>query len=150
MTARWGVVAAAVALCGCSSAEKGAEGPWGLARDGFQVMLYSPRATVKMGEPIKILVRLRNAKGEINTFPSSADLALRISRGDETLGDDIDYVTLAPAAIELPPGHSMSALLKTYSTEEGKAKFCKGPGLYRFAGTLNKLELPAVEIHVQP
>ena len=153
MTARRGTAAAVLAglvLCGCSGTDEKAEGAWGLARDGIQAMLYSPRATVKAGEPIEIHVRLRNVKGEINTFRLSADLTLTISRGDEAVGDDVDYVTLAPAAIELPPGHTHSALLRTYSTERGKAEFCKEPGLYRFAGKLNELELPALEIHVQP
>ena len=153
MTARWGIAAAVVAglaLCGCSGTDEKAEGAWGRAREGIQAMLYSPRATVKAGEPIEIHVRLRNAKGEINSYRSSADVALTISRGDEAVGDDVDYVTLAPAAIELPPGHTHAALLKTYSTEKGKAKFCGEPGFYRFVGKLNELDLPALEIHVQP
>jgi hypothetical protein len=136
-------------FCGCSGSGEKAEGGWGNAESGVQAMLYSPRATWKVGERVEVRVKLRNQKGEIESFPSSANLSLRISRGDERVGDDIDYVTLAPEAIKLSPGQVVDLLLRQYATDPTSAKVCTRPGVYRFAGRLGKLELPPLEIRVE-
>ncbi|HUT35878.1 MAG TPA: hypothetical protein VNE39_20490 [Planctomycetota bacterium] len=141
---------AALAAWGCSSSADGpAEGAWGPVTDGFRAMLYAPRAAVSLGEPVELRVRVRNTTGEIRDFASAHDLRLRISRGDKGAGDDMDYVTLAPEAIKLSPGREQDFALRTYPTAGEAAKFCGARGLYRFQGTLGKLELPAIELRVE-
>jgi len=138
-----------LALQGCSESVGPAEGSWGRAEDGIQAMLHSPRAVWKVGEAIELRVRLRNQKGEIRNFPSGADLLLKVSRGDEPLADDVDYVTLADEGIKLSPGHVVDFPLRHYATAGDDATVCKGPGLYRFAGKLGDQELPPLEVRVE-
>jgi len=144
-----GVLVAALAVLGCSSTGQDAEGAWGKAEDGFRAMLHSPRALLKEGEQIEIRIRIRNTEGEIRDFPSSGDLVLKLSRSDKDLGDDVDYVTLAPEAIKLAPGEERDFLLRRYPTAGPQATLCRGPGAYRFRGTFRKLDLPPLEVRVQ-
>ncbi|HRR82181.1 MAG TPA: hypothetical protein P5532_05655 [Planctomycetota bacterium] len=139
-----------LALVGCSSGtQERAEGAWGAVADGFRASLRSPRAVVALGEPIELRVRVRNAVGEIRDFASAHDVALRVSRGDASVGDDLDYVTLAPEAMKLPPGEEREFPLRKYPTSGDAAKLCGARGLYRFQGTLGKMELPPIEIRVE-
>lgn len=137
------------AVVGCSSSSQEVEGGWGPVRDGVQAMLYSPRGVWKVGEQVQVRLRLRNVKGEIKNFPSSADLTLRITRSDDPVADDVDYVTLAPEGIRLSPGQVLNCPLRTYPTDPASAKVCKGRGLYRFRGKLGELELPPLEVRVE-
>ena len=152
MRCRWHILGAAligVVLQGCSGSGERAEGAWGKAIDGVQAMLYSPRAVWKTGERVEVGVKLRNKTGEIANFRSSADLILNISRGDESIADDVDYVTLAPEGIKLLPGQLVALPLRSYPTSAADAKILKGPGVYRFAGRLGKLELPPLDVRVE-
>lgn len=135
---------------GCSSSTpERVEGAWGAAADGFRASLRSPRAVVTLGEPIELRVRVRNAVGEIRDLASAHDVALHVSRGDRGVGDDLDYVTLAPEAIKLPPGEEREFLLRKYATSGDAAKLCGARGLYRFQGTLGKMDLPPIEVRVE-
>lgn len=134
---------------GCSSSKtQRVEGAWGKEGDGFQAMLVSPASLVSGGEKIALHVRVRNLMGEIADFASGHDLTLKVSHGDKDIGDDVDYVTLAPQAIKLAPGQEMDFPLRQYATGVD-AKLCKGRGLYRFRGKLGKLELPPIEVRVE-
>ncbi len=141
---------AALAAVGCSSgsAER-AEGAWGRAEGGFQAMLHSPRATVRLGEAVELRVKVRNATGEVSDLASGHDLTLRVSRGDKSVGDDVDYVGLAAKGIQLAPGEERDFPLRQYATDGVGAALCKGRGLYRFRGTLGRMELPPVEVRVE-
>lgn len=141
---------AALVLLGCSSgSSERVEGARGKEEDGFQAMLCSPRAVVAVGEAVELHVRVRNATGEVRDLASAQDLMLKISRGDKDTGDDVDYVTLAPAAIRLSPGQERDFLLRQYATAGAEAKFCSGKGPYRFRGKLGRLELPPIEVRVE-
>ena len=136
-------------LDGCADSPQKAEGPWGAPNDGFQAMLLSPRATVTLGEPIELQVRIRNLVGEHRSFPSAGDLTLKVMRGDADVADDMDYVNLAPEAIPLAPGQERVFPLKKYPTGDAAAPIGKQRGLYRFSGRLGKLALPPIEIRVE-
>ena len=144
------VLTIALMLPGCSSdSSPRAEGAWGKEEDGFRAALWSPRATVTAGEPIELRVKVRNSTGEIRDLASAHDLMVKVSRGDKDAGDDVDYVTLAPAAMKLSPGQERDFPLRQYATDGEGAKLCKGPGVYRFRGKLGQLELPPVEVKVE-
>lgn len=138
-----------LAIVGCSGSGEKAEGAWGKGEDGLRAMLLAPRAAVSLGEPIVLQVRVRNQTGEVAPLASAHSLTLRVTRGDKTVGDDLDYVNLAPEAVKLAPGEERSFPLREYATDGPEAKLCKGPGLYRFQGQLGKLELPPVEVRVE-
>ncbi len=140
----------ALVVFGCSSGTgERAEGAWGAAQDGLRAMLFAPRASVNLGEPIVLRVRVRNQAGEIASLASAHDLALNISRGDKHVGDDLDYVTLAAEAVKLAPGGEQDFALRQYATGDAGAALCKERGVYRFHGRLGKLELPPVEVRVE-
>lgn len=145
-------VGALVALLvfGCSSGSgERAEGAWGKAEDGLRAMLFAPRATVTLGEPLVLRVRVQNLAGEIASLASAHDLTLKVTRGDKDVGDDVDYVTLASEAVKLSPGEQRDFALRQYATGAAGATFCKERGVYRFRGRLGKLELPPVEVRVE-
>ena len=136
-------------LQGCSESVPAAEGAWGPAQNGVRAMLFSPRSVWTLGQEVEVRVRLRNAKGEFVDFQSSADLELTITRGDERVGEDRDYVTLAEKGIRLSPGEIIEFPLRSYPTGDPGGKLSKGSGGYRFAGRLAGLELPPLDIRVE-
>jgi len=141
---------ALLAAGGCSSESAGrAEGAWGKAEGGFQAMLYAPRGRVRLGETVELRVRVRNATGEVGDLASGHDLRLKVWRGDKSAGDDVDYVGLATEGIQLAPGEERDFPLRQYATDGAGAALCKGQGLYRFRGTLGKMELPPIEVSVE-
>jgi hypothetical protein len=142
---------AALLGLGCSSDSGGAaSGAWGKADDGYQAMLFAPRGLVKVGEAIELRVRVRNQVGEIRYFASAHDLLLKVARGENDLGADVDYVALAKEGIKMSPGQELDFPLRRYATAGPEAKLCQGEGLYRFRGRLGKLELPPVVVRVEP
>jgi len=139
-----------LAAFGCSSdSVERAEGKWGEAAEGFRASLRSPRRIVPLGEPVELFVRVRNTMGEFRDLASGHDLELSVTRGDRHVADDLDYVTLAPAAIRLGPGEEREFPLRQYPTAGEAATLCGAHGLYRFEGRLGKMELPPIEIRVE-